>query len=59
MYVQTNERWSSAYYALSGVFAAVTLQGSPEAICSPISSPPLTPLPQSFRSPAPEAGTVP
>ena len=30
MYVQTNERWSSAYYALSGVFAAVTLQGSPE-----------------------------
>lgn len=59
MYVQTNERWSSAYYALSGVFAAVTLQGSPRAICSPISSPPLTPPPQSFRSPAPEAGTVP
>lgn len=59
MYVQTNERWSSAYYALSGVFAAVTLQGARRAICSPISSPPLTPPPQSFRSPAPEAGTVP
>ena len=37
--------------ALSGVFAAVTLQGARRAICSPISSPPLTPPPPVLQIP--------